>query len=607
MKTKLAFDIETYDPNLKKLGPGNIRRDGFIIGIGIYCPDRNIHEFYRPTDPKVREILADPTTDKIAHNALYDVEWLVNGEHHFTINGLIEDTLTREALLDPYSRYFNLDYSCEKRGIAGKNKSDTIDAYWKGKGKAIEHLHEIPFDIVGKYCKQDCKATYDLYFIQEPLMEQNHFDNVYSIECRLYPWLMHTRANGMRLDWQKRQILSDMLNQKRTELQAYWDKTYGGNYNSAARLRVLFNQLGIPLQYRYGTNNVTFDAKALTRVDHDIARTILQIKMFNKLIDTYIDGQFVDCSYNGRLYPVLYPAKADDGGTVTGRFSSAHPNGQNISARAEKFGNETRALFIPEDDCLIGAFDYKQIEYRIFTHYASTIRPAPKGIEEAVKKYNTTAVDYHSMVQEMMGWNYDDPEKKKTFRHITKNLNFGAIYGLGSTAFARDFGHLIQAAHPDVTKEQLPQFARVLMNEYYERIPFIKTTMRSIEEKAIKQGYITSISGRRPRLINKDKSYVMVNYLVQGTAGDIFKKAMVDAWEGGVFNVLKCHMMIHDECLFSMPKTKEGVEAAQALSDYMRNAYKLNIPIGVDTEMGTDWSNCVEDTFLEMKKKFNIL
>ena len=126
-----AIDIETYDPNLKRLGDGSIRKDGRILGVGVYGEGSfgKIDEYFAPDNPKLRELLADPYTAKVFHNGVYDTTWLVNGQG-LTLSGKIEDTMTREVLLNEYADSYALDNCCIRRGLVGKNKGDTIDAYW---------------------------------------------------------------------------------------------------------------------------------------------------------------------------------------------------------------------------------------------------------------------------------------------------------------------------------------------------------------------------------------------------------------------------------------------------------------------------------------------
>ena len=202
-----AIDIETHDPNLKKLGSGEIRKDGRILCIGCYGEGEcgHIDDVFAPDEPEIAAILATPDT-KIFHNGVYDVPWIVLG-HNLKLNGKIEDTMTREVLLNEYQDSYSLDDSCRRRGIEGKNYADTVDAYWKsigGKGKAIEHLAEMPIQKVAEYCKQDCKATYELYYKQQPLIEQYDLQKVNDTEAALYPVLLEMKRNGIRIDVVKR-------------------------------------------------------------------------------------------------------------------------------------------------------------------------------------------------------------------------------------------------------------------------------------------------------------------------------------------------------------------------------------------------------------------
>ena len=592
----LAVDIETSDPHLKLWGPGSIRHDGHIIGIGVWCPQGS--GFYRPDDPKVHALLSNPEHTKVFHNGVYDLDWIENG-YHIPVNGKIEDTMTRETLLDAYDWSYSLDHCCDKRGVEGKNKADTIDAWWEqhgGKGKAIEHLDEVPFDIVGKYCIQDCKATYHLFIAQQPLIEEQELQKVNDIEAGLYPWLMKTRSNGMIIDWPARRQLSDQLNDEYDNNLREFKAKYGDfNINSPAQLKDVFTSLGIPLMYTEG-GRPTFSHDAMLEYNHPIAKEILALRGTEKLLSTFIDGQFVDLSYNGRIWPVLYPAKRDEGGTVTGRFSSQNPNGQNIPAREDKHGKEIRSLFIPEDGCLLGAFDYKQIEYRIFTHFA-----VGEGAEAAKQQFRDNPdTDYHQMTIDMMGWN----DLGKKGRWLAKNFNFGSIYGLGYKSFAKKFKWNLLDVHPDCPPEKLPQLAKMLMDEYYAKVTFAKPTCNKIQEVAQQRGYVKTISGRRQRITPDGKLYKLINYLIQGSAGDLFKKAMVDSWNAGVWDVLIPHIMVHDEVVFSIPQTREGYEACETLQQCMRNAYQLSIPIGVDTEIGPNWGHCDMDNWNEFKGRY---
>lgn len=586
--TLAAVDIETYDPLLKKLGPGSRRGLGEIIGIGIHCPEWGISGFYKPDDKLANSALADPEIAKVFHNGVYDLDWLDATGHK--VEGRIEDTMTRETLLDAYQDHYDLDSCCERHGVLGKNKEDTIEKYYSGKGKAVEHLKEIPWDIVGRYCVQDCIATYNLYYAQEPEIEQQGLQFANDIESALYPWLMACRRNGLIIDNTARALLSDTLNEKLDRLKAQFYNKYGDvNLNSATQLAEVWKKEGLPIAYTE-SGRPSFTSAILEDCTAPVGLLVKEIRMLEKLLGTFIDGQFVDLAYHGRLWPVMYPSKRDVGGTVTGRFSSANINCQNIPAREDKYGTEVRSLFIPEQGMKLGAFDYKQIEYRLFVHFAVA---AGVPHSEALKKtfHDNPNTDYHQMTQDLMGWT----DMGKAGRHITKNLNFGSLYGLGPKSFAERFKHPLLKSHPDANPDNLVPLATSLMDQYWEKVPFARPTLDLIQNTAVRRGYVKTLSGRRQRLPPDNKVYKLVNYLIQGSAADLFKKAMVDAWNKGIFKILVPHIMVHDELVFSYPDTPEGRNARDQLAECMCNAYRLTIPLGVDKEVGPDWGHCKEE------------
>lgn len=596
-----AIDIETHDPHLKEWGPGSIRKDGYIIGIGCYCPELNIDDFFTPSDSRIKQLLADETITKIFHNGVYDLDWIINGPDHLTVKGRCEDTMTRETLLDSYAFSYSLDACCQRRGVVGKNKGETIDEYWRqisGKGKAVEHLKDIPFGIVGKYCRQDCRATYNLFIAQQPLLEAQNLLNANDIECRLYPLLMDMRKNGFRINMPELFRLGDQFQEEYDSGIRELEHTYGFtegtlSLNAAKDLYKIWKQEGLPIEYT-STGKPSFAAAVLDDCHHPIAK---QVKHLKGLIKTQaFFNSWVDLAQDSHLYPSFFPAKRDDGGTVTGRWSSQNPNLQQVPAREDKHGEEIRSLFIPEEGCLLGAFDYKQIEYRVFTHFASG-----EGAVDAQRQFNENPnTDYHQMTIDLMGWG----DLGKEGRHLAKNLNFGSIYGLGPKSFAVKFKQNLLHNHPERDPNNLFPVAQSLMNEYFRKVPFVKPTCNKIMEEGQRKGYVKTLSGRRQRMPLDNGAYKLINYLIQGSAADLLKKGLVNAWERGVFKVLKLHAQVHDEIVFSIPKTKEGYEACKMLYECMANAYQLRIPLGVDTEIGPDWGHCDMTTWKEFENEF---
>lgn len=626
-KIYAAMDIETDDPYINDFGPGSIRSLGTILGVGVYCPQLGIDDYLEYTDPRVKNLIEDPNAVLIFHNAVYDLDWLCCWDKTmFKCRARIEDTMTRQALIDTYSPSFKLDYCCKLFGLEGKNKNDTIEAWWEehtGKpGKqAIKHLKEIPRPITGKYCKQDAKATYYLFMAQQPVLEKEELTYANDIECKLYPWLLATRKNGIRIDNTARENLSNDVTAECEQYEKDFHDKYGDvNISSNKQLQGLWQRLGLPFEYnKEGNISFGYDqmleflnggdqlnmTDAQKEIAHAVAKDILQIREYRKLLDTFVDGQFVDMQFNGRIYTNLYPSKRDgSGGTVTGRFSSANPNLQQVPAHSE-WGKQTRSIFIPEEGCYLGAFDYKQIEYRLFTHFAQ----GEEGKAAQKLYHENPALDYHEMGQRMMGWWYPDDEwANKEARHMMKRLSFGNLYGLKAKTFSEHFKWDLLKSHPDCKQSDLYQLAENLQSEYQRKVPFIKVTNEAIMKVGQRRGYVKTLSGKRQRMPPNpskggDDAYKLINYLVQGSAGDVFKKGVcVDAWNAGVFDVLIPHLMVHDEMVFSIPQTKAGYEACIELKQCMANAYPLKVPLGVDTEIGPDWGHCTGDIWEEFEK-----
>jgi DNA polymerase-1 len=582
----MAVDIETKDPNLKEFGDGAIRKDGRILGVGLRSHETSKYNGYWPADSDiVKDVMADKNITKIFHNSVYDLNWLYNGQG-IPFAGRIEDTMTREQLLNAYADKYSLDCCCYRHKLEGKNYEDTIDAWWEdhgGKGKAIEHLDEIPEGVVRKYNEQDCEATLNLYQVQTPLLTAESLDFANDIECRLYPLLMEMKKVGIKVDAKRQRELGEKLSGMYEKGMAEMKKDYHffDSLTAPTQLKQIWLAEGLP--YSYTENgNPSFASDVLELVEHPVAQKILDLRHINAALSKFVDGSLMDNKIRGRIHATFYPALRDEGGTITGRFSCRDPNMQNISAREEKFGKEVRSIFVPDDDCLLLAFDYKQIEYKMFLNYA-----CGAGAEEARNRFITDPnTDYHDMVLHMMHW-----ENMKNARNLCKNFNFGSIYGLGVRSFAKKFRKnlLPLALERGITVEDL---AGILMNEYFERALFVRPTMRAIQNKGKSRGYVRTLSGRRQRMPEDGGAYKLVNYLCQGSASDVCKKGLVDSWEAGIFNVLHPHITVHDENVASMPKTKTGVEASIEFGKCMENAYQIKVPITVDREAGDDWGHC---------------
>lgn len=590
---KIAIDIETYDPCIHEgLGCGAIRHKGMITCVGLYDGHDSI--VVRPDDPRLKDWLASEDT-KIFHNGVYDTDWLING-YGYKINGRIEDTMTREGLINEYYPHYTLEACCERHKVAGKNYAETVQTWYDAhgfKGKAIEHMDQVPFEIQAKYCEQDVKATWELFHKQEPIIIQNALQKVNTLECSLYPILWLLRSNGIRLDEAQRDALAGQTLAQLNALTYDIHEHYGlENIASSKQVGACFNRLGIQTPLKTKNGNDSWDHKALAQIDHPLAEQITRAKRLQNQVNT-LTTKLVENCINGRLHPTFYPTQREAqgamNGTLTGRFSCANPNLQNIASIPEKGGQEMRALFLPEEGKLLAALDYKQIEYRVFVSLAKGA-----GSDEA-RDMVRRGVDFHKVAQELTGI---------TERALVKAFNFGVLYGMGLDTMRKDRHKEFKEAAQRAGQEFIA-YTQNVYNTYITKMPFVRATALDIQQEIARVGYMYSLGQRLlhrpPKAYSKRtgklewKDYVMVNHLVQGSAADIVKIAMSKAYCAGCFDYMTLHLQVHDELVVSVDPSPAGLEALQELKNIMENALTLNVPLGVDVEVGPTWGYWKDD------------
>lgn len=617
----IALDIEAYDPNLKDLGDGSIRKDGCILCCGSYNGKKA--EVFYPDTPswnKLKDLLKSDEP-KIFHNGIYDLSWLCCG-YGLEVNGIIHDTMTRMAFIDEYAD-LDLDTCCKRFKVPGKNKNETIEAWYDENKKAIgikgtlwqnskmlwDNYEAFRTNMIN-YNIQDCVATYNLFIAQEPWMR--NFQEAYQMECELYPLLIEMKKNGVRIDENK---LAELSNHIREELSSVeqklkfeWNLT-PSIISSTKQLGTALTGMGIHSPMKTPKGAESWSADALDRLqEYDVIREIQHWKTLTAVMDKYLHGALYKSIWNGRIHCTFSPNKRDDGGTITGRFSCKNPNLQNIPAREEKhghksYGSEMRDLFIPENDCWMFACDYSQIEYLLLAHFA-------QGPQAAwFREQANAGVDFHTTVQTSMNF----PE-----RSVVKRLNYGKMYGMGINKMMQLNYVLFSKLAADKGMD-IVQYCNWVNDLYNERMPVIKDTMTYIQNLAKAQGYVASIGGRyhhKPKPYFdpatgkwNDGIYKMTNYLIQGSASDILKKGLLDAWKEGVFNTLKMHITVHDENVCSVPKSREGVEAAAHLEACMNNAYKkqLTVPMKAVGGIGDSWNGKhAEDDWQALREKYGL-
>jgi DNA polymerase I-like protein with 3'-5' exonuclease and polymerase domains len=316
---------------------------------------------------------------------------------------------------------------------------------------------------------------------------------------------------------------------------------------------------------------------------------IAKAREINKAHTTFIDT-ILKFTHKGRIHADINPIRSDQGGTVTGRFSYANPNLQQIPARNKELGPMIRSLFLPEVDHKWGCFDYSQQEPRLVVHYAATTEPIcfDESVTKIVEKFKNNSVDFHKIVADMAGISRDQ----------AKTINLGLFYGMGKAKLQAELGLN--------TKEE----AEVLFNQYHNNVPFVKELMNKTSQFAQTSGSIGTLLGRRCRFnkwepmtfgmhtamsfeeaertygrgrIRRAMTYKALNKLIQGSAADMTKKAMLDLYKEGIIP----HIQIHDELDISVKDDNH----AKKIVEIMEGAVTLAIPNKVDYESGETWGD----------------
>ena len=589
---EIAIDLETKDPELIKMGSGSVTKRGHITGIAVavegwsaYYPVA--HEGGGNMDQtKVfnyfRKVLNNDST-KIFHNAMYDVCWLRSAG--IEVKGPIVDTMIATALVDENRRRYDLN-SCSREFIGtGKDEGALYEAAksWGVDPKA--EMYKLPAMYVGAYAEKDAEITLDLWkYLKQEIINQD-LKSIFSLETDLFPCLVDMRFLGVRVDIEgAHQLKGKLLEEEKSCLLKIKKETGVDVQIWAARsIAQVFQKLDLSYDSTEKTNSPSFTKNFLQNHAHPLVKLVARAREINKAHTTFIDT-ILKHSHNGRIYSEINQLRSDNGGTVTGRFSYSNPNLQQIPARNKELGPAIRSLFLPEEGCKWGVFDYSQQEPRLVVHYAAL--QGLYGVNEVVDAYKEGDADFHSIVAEMA----------EIPRTQAKTINLGLFYGMGKNKLQAELG---------VSKEK----ADDLFKKYHHRVPFVKQLMDNVMQRAQDAGRIRTLLGRACRFplwepaqfgihkalsheealrehgpgIKRAYTYKALNRLIQGSAADMTKKAMLELYKEGITP----HIQVHDELDISV---KDDIMAAK-IKKIMEGAVTLEVPNKIDYEYGTNWGN----------------
>lgn len=615
----ISFDVETWDPELLQSGPGWARGVGHIVGIAIGALAANgaIGKWYFPIrhedtpednlDPEtvlnwVKYVLETPTP-KCAANGIYDIGWLQ--EEGIYVQGKVYDIQHAEALLSE-SANVGLDDQAEK--YLGLHKESSLLYKWcsdyfggKPNDRQRKNIYRSPPSLVGPYAESDAELPIKILQKQWPLLERDGLLNLFDIECRLTPLLVAMRFAGVTIDLGFAEQLYEHMGDERTQMLHELKNIAGFEVNVAAgdSIKKAFDKHGLWYPTSPKTGRASFTAPFLETVEHPLGKKIVEIRQRDKLRNVFIKSYLLDNHVDGKVFCSFNQLRGEKKGTRSGRFSSSDPNLQNIPSRTE-LGKRIRQAFIHDyGHEAWRKYDYSQIEYRFFAHYA--VGPGADGMREQYRVDPDT--DYHVqtglLIKAITG--------QEIIRAFVKNVNFGLLYGQGEAGLAALLG--------------LPMDeARALFAAYHKGVPFTKATMKATKDEVNELGYITTILGRRtyfdmwepasyhdrrPALPLEDaleeygsniqRAYLnpALNRRLQGSAADMMKVAMLKNWEDGVFDEVGVpRLTVHDELDFSDPGGKD--DAFREMRHNLENAMPLSVPIRADYEIGNNWGNVHE-------------
>jgi|TARA_B100000085_G_scaffold282833_1_gene312189 DNA polymerase I-like protein with 3'-5' exonuclease and polymerase domains len=599
---EIAIDLETKDPDLKTKGSSSMRGEGDVVGIAVAVKNwAGYYPIAHESGPnleraKVLGWFADvlkTKADKIFHNAIYDLCWI----HRLglTVHGTIVDTMIMASLVNENRFRYDLNsVSYDYTGM-GKNETALNEAAkeWGIDPKA--EMYKLPAMYVGEYAEKDAEITLALW--QELKKEINFQDlqSIVELEQEVLPCILDMKIKGVRVSEKQVDQLEYQLKKSYDHyIKTIHDET--GIYPevwAAKSIESICLRLGIDdFDRTEKTKKPSFTKNYLKNhrghKNSNILRALASARELDKLRNTFLES-IKNYVYKGRIHADIHQLRGDFGGTITGRLSYSNPNLQQLP-NYTKLGMGIRSIFMPEEGHRWGCFDYSQQEPRLVVHYALATLGST-GVASIADAYDRGEADFHKMVAGIA----DIP------RSQAKTINLGLFYGMGKAKLQAQLG---------VTEEK----AKDLLNTYHARVPFVKQLIYQTMDRAQQRGWIRTILGRKCRFdmwepatfgmhkpqtfeeaslehgsrnIKRAFTYKALNKLIQGSAADMTKKAMVELRKEGLLPMIQ----LHDELNISF-KTKEE---SDKIKEIMENCVPLKVPNKVDFEQGNCWGDIVDE------------
>jgi DNA polymerase I-like protein with 3'-5' exonuclease and polymerase domains len=584
-----------------------------------------------------KKIFQNKNITKVFHNAMYDVCW-IRHETGLMVKGPIVDTMIAASVIDENRMRYSLDSLAKDYLNDSKYKHDLADKALNDHGISdpMSNMHLLPHELVRDYAEQDVSLTLRLWNIFEKIIKtpiktesksKKTLESIFNLETSLFPCLVDMRFTGVRIDEKKAKTLGKDLEKRKDRIVRGIKKRTGIAVEiwAASSVQKLLDQQDIT-DYKKTpkSGQVSLSKDYLESHSNIYLRLIARARQYDKLINVFVDGilKFV---HNGRIHAEINQIRSDKGGTVTGRFSMKNPNLQQIPARG-KYGNIIRSLFLPEEGQDWVSFDYSQQEPRLVVHYA--LKNGMRGAENLAEQYQRNpTTDFHALVANMA----------KITRKQAKTINLGLFYGMGKNKLAKSLEldneeskELFDQYHRKVPfvrelSNGLQRFAErnkniftledrfcrfnkwepidkewdkekgIFVYSQYEEIDGRKQIVKTpVPVMTLKQAEDHYLANRSRSLAKNDPNckyfekhyrpaftYKALNRLIQGSAADMTKKAMVELHKKGIVP----HIQIHDELCISV----DSEEKATIIKETMEKAAILLIPNKVNYKKGTNW------------------
>ncbi|BDD02825.1 DNA polymerase I [Aureibacter tunicatorum] len=572
LQDEICFDTETtsLDANTAELVGLAF---AYKKGEAYYVPVPADQEEAQKIVEDFRAVLENEKITKIAQNIKYDL--LIMKNYGVEVKGKFFDTMIAHYLLEPDNKH-NMDVLAEN--YLNYTPISITELIGK-KGKKQGNMRDVEVSKVVEYAGEDADITLQLKEVFAPMIKANQVDDLFeNIESPLIDVLATTEANGVKIDTDFLKTLSVKFGEQSTEIEKKIYELAGQEFNIASPKQlgeILFGKMKLvdkPKKTASGQFATGEEILSKLAHEHEICQLILDFRGLQKLKSTYVDALPELISEKDGLIHTSYNQAV----AATGRLSSTNPNLQNIPIRTPE-GREIRKAFIPRDENhVILAADYSQVELRIMAAFAKD-----ESMIEAFKE----GKDIHSMTASKI-FKVPLEEVTSDMRRKAKTANFGIIYGISAFGLSQRL---------DILRKEAAQ----IIDAYFEEFPAVKAYMDKVINDAKDNEYVETITGRKRYLrdINSRNATVRgfaernaINAPIQGSAADVIKKAMIEIhhWMQSEKLQSKMILQVHDELVFDVVKDELELFKTK-IPEFMRNAADMEVPLEVEVGIGADW------------------